>query len=106
MIRHSTPTNISAQSRTVEGERPHRFRAIVPGGADRLGGDPRGAQVSTVERLAFTPEEAAASIGCSRSFLYEHILPELRVVRVGRRRIIPRESLEQWLREEASRAIG
>jgi excisionase family DNA binding protein len=61
--------------------------------------------MSGVDRLAFTPEEAAASIGCSRSFFYEHVLPDLRVVRVGRRRIIPRESIEQWLREEASRAI-
>jgi excisionase family DNA binding protein len=59
-----------------------------------------------VERLAFSPEEAAESIGCSRSFFYEHVLPDLRVVRVGRRRIIPRASLEQWLRDEASRAIG
>jgi len=56
------------------------------------------------ERLAYSPEEAATAISVSRSFFFEHVLPELRVVRVGRRRLIPVRELEAWLQREAVRA--
>ena len=41
----------------------------------------------------------------SVDFLEDHVLPELRVVRVGRRRLIPIVELERWLERHASRAI-
>ena len=47
-----------------------------------------------VTRLALTPDEAAASLGVSRSFFYEHVLPDLRVIRLGRKRLIPVRELE------------
>jgi excisionase family DNA binding protein len=56
-------------------------------------------------RLALSPEEAAEAIGVSRSFFFEHVVGELRVVRVGRRRLIPVVEIERWLDREASRAI-
>jgi hypothetical protein len=56
-------------------------------------------------RLALSPEEAAAAIGCSRSFFDEQVMPELRVSRVGRRRFIAVRELERWLDESASRAL-
>jgi excisionase family DNA binding protein len=55
-------------------------------------------------RLALRPEEAAEAMGVSRSFFYESILPELRVARVGRVRMVPVAELEQWLDRRASRA--
>jgi excisionase family DNA binding protein len=58
-----------------------------------------------VPRLALTPEEAAESIGVSRAFFYEHVLRELRVVRVGRRRIVPVAALEEYLGREARRVL-
>jgi excisionase family DNA binding protein len=63
--------------------------------------------VSTVDqqRLAYSPDEAAALLGVSRSFFFEHVLPELRVVRVGRRRLVARRELERWLDENGARAI-
>jgi excisionase family DNA binding protein len=58
-----------------------------------------------VLRLALTPEEAAEAIGVSRSFFFEHVLGELRVVRVGRKRFIAISELERYLDREASRAV-
>lgn len=62
------------------------------------------ARSRSVPRLALTPEEAAESIGAGRSFFYEHVLPELRIVRVGRKRLVPVVELERYLDREASRA--
>jgi hypothetical protein len=56
-------------------------------------------------RLALTPDEASAAIGVSRDFFDEHVLPELRVVRRGRRRLVPIREIERWLEEEAARAL-
>lgn len=59
----------------------------------------------TVARLALSPDEAAAALGVSRDFLDEHVMPELRIVRRGRRRLVPMRELERWLDREAARAI-
>jgi hypothetical protein len=57
-------------------------------------------------RLALSPGEAARALGVSRDFFDGHVLPELRVVRRGRRRLVPLRELERWLDEEASMALG
>ena len=56
-------------------------------------------------RLALSPDEAAAAIGCSRTFFDEQVMPELRVTRIGRRRFIAVRELDRWLDESASRAV-
>ncbi len=56
-------------------------------------------------RLALSKQQAAEALGVSVDFLEDHVLPELRVVRVGRRRLIPIVELERWLERHASRAI-
>ena len=56
-------------------------------------------------RLALAPDEAAAALSVSRDFFDEHVLPELRVVRRGRRRLVSVRELERWLDESASRAL-
>ena len=56
-------------------------------------------------RLVLTPAEAAAALGVSRDFYDQHIAPELRIVRRGRRRLIPVRELEGWLEQEASRPL-
>jgi hypothetical protein len=53
-------------------------------------------------RLAFSKAEAAASLGCSVDFLEEHVLPELRVVRRGRRVFVAVAELERWLDRNAA----
>jgi hypothetical protein len=57
-------------------------------------------------RLAVSPEEAAAALGVSRDFFDEHIAPELRVVRRGRRKLVGVGELERWLSESAPLALG
>lgn len=56
-------------------------------------------------RLALSPDEAASALGVSSNFLDQHVMPELRVVRRGRRRLIPVRELERWLNEEACRVL-
>ncbi len=60
---------------------------------------------SRVPRLALRPDEAAESIGVSRAFFFESVLPELRVVRRGRLRLVPVVALEEWLDRNASRVV-
>jgi hypothetical protein len=43
--------------------------------------------------------------GVSRAFFFQSILPELRVVRCGRLRLVPVRSLEEWLDRQAARAF-
>ncbi len=54
-------------------------------------------------RLALSPDQAAEALGVSRDFLDEHVMHELRIVRGGRRRLIPVFALVAWLEENAAR---
>jgi excisionase family DNA binding protein len=56
-------------------------------------------------RLAFSKAEAATSLGVSVDFFEQHVMPELRIVRRGRRRLIPVRELERWLEREAALAL-
>lgn len=56
-------------------------------------------------RVALTLDEAAASIGVSRDSFERHVLGELRVVRVGRRVVVPLRELERWTERSASRPL-
>jgi excisionase family DNA binding protein len=58
-----------------------------------------------LERLAVTKAEAAEALGVSIDFLEEHVMPELRVVRCGRRRLIAVKELDRWLDENARRPL-
>ncbi len=58
----------------------------------------------SIPRLALRPEQAAESLGVSRSFFFAEILPQLRVVRCGRVRLVPVRSLEDWLERRSARA--
>ena len=57
-------------------------------------------------RLALSPDEAARALGVSRDFFDHHVLPELRVVRRGRRRLIPTWELDRWLADNAAVTVG
>jgi hypothetical protein len=59
-----------------------------------------------VARLALSKREAAEALGVSVDFLEEHVLMDVRVVRCGRRRLIPVCELERWLDAHASRTLG
>jgi len=61
--------------------------------------------VSESIRLALSPDEAAAAVGVSRDFFDEHVAPELRIVRRGRRKLIPVRELNRWLDESATATL-
>lgn len=54
-----------------------------------------------VQRIALTPAEAAAALGVGPDFFDEHVAPELRLVRRGRKRLVPVRDLERWAAENA-----
>jgi excisionase family DNA binding protein len=55
-----------------------------------------------VPRLALSPSEAAEALGVSRDYLDEHIGPELRWIRRGRRKLVAVAELQRWLDESAA----
>ena len=55
-------------------------------------------------RLAVSPDEAAAILGVSRDYFDEHVIGELRIVRRGRRILVPLTEIERWLDRNATRA--
>lgn len=59
-------------------------------------------EVAPTTRLALTPTEAADVLGVSRSTFYEHIFDSVRVVRVGRKVLVPVRELERWLERNSA----
>jgi len=59
-----------------------------------------------VPRLALSKTEAADALGVSVDFLEEHVLHELKIVRRGRRRLIPLSELQRWIDSNAHRTLG
>ncbi|MBV8218475.1 MAG: helix-turn-helix domain-containing protein [Solirubrobacterales bacterium] len=68
--------------------------------------DPRraGRPLSTAGGHSST--EAADALGVSVDFLEEHVLHELKIVRRGRRRLIPLAELQRWIEANAHRTLG
>lgn len=59
-----------------------------------------------IPRVALTPTEAAAALGCGETYFSEHVRPELRLIRRGRKVLVPIAELERWARENAERALA
>jgi hypothetical protein len=53
-------------------------------------------------RLAFSIDEAAASIGVGETIFRKHVLPRIRTVRIGARVLISMRELERFLDESSS----
>jgi excisionase family DNA binding protein len=56
-------------------------------------------------RLALSPDEAAQALGVSRDYFDTHVAPDLRIVRRGRRKLIPIRELERWLERSAAMTL-
>jgi hypothetical protein len=48
-------------------------------------------------RLALSVAEACTSLGVSWDFWRAHIEPDIRLVRVGRRKLVPVVEIQRWL---------
>lgn len=60
----------------------------------------------SVPRIALTPVEAAAAIGVGPDFFDANVAPELRLIRRGRKRLVPVSELERWIAENAEALFG
>jgi hypothetical protein len=64
------------------------------------------ARATAPPRIALTKQEAAAAIGVSIDFFEQHIQSDLKLVRQGRKVLVPVAELERWVNEHASRTLG
>ncbi len=60
---------------------------------------------TSIPRIALTPAEAAAAIGVGPDFFDANVAPELRLIRRGRKRLVPVVELERWTTGNATRAL-
>jgi hypothetical protein len=58
-----------------------------------------------VPRVTLTKPDAAAALGVSLDHLERHVLPDLRVIRCGRRVLIRLGELERWAIENEARTL-
>lgn len=59
-----------------------------------------------IPRFALTPREAAAAIGVGDDFFTEHVRRELRLVRRGRKVLVPVSELERWIEDNAESVLS
>ncbi len=60
----------------------------------------------SIPRLALSKSEAAEALGVSVDFLEQHVMHELRIVRRGRRRLIPVAEITRRMETNAHRTLG
>ena len=63
---------------------------------------PRPPEGHSSPKLALSKAEAAAALGVSVDFFEVHVMPELRVVRRGRRVLVAVREIERWLEANAA----
>jgi excisionase family DNA binding protein len=57
-------------------------------------------------KLAVTPEEAAAMLSMSRDHFDRFVRDKIRVVRTGRKVLVPVAELSRWLEQNAARTLA
>jgi excisionase family DNA binding protein len=80
---------------------PARHDFPQPEDLIRLGRVSAQPQPAPPPRLALTKTEAAMALGVSVDYFEQHVMHELRIVRRGRRRLIPLAELQRWLEDTA-----
>jgi hypothetical protein len=73
--------------------------------ASKQAGVFREKRAARVPRLALSVAEGCEALGCGWDFFREHVAPDLRIVRRGRRKLVRVAELERWLDDHAERAL-
>lgn len=56
-----------------------------------------------MEKLVYSVSEVATMLGISKSYAYELVKKkELPVLELGNRKVIPKNSLEEWIQEKVN----
>jgi hypothetical protein len=63
-------------------------------------------EVAPIPRLVLTREEAAAAVGMSLDSFERYVQPHVRLLRLGRLRLVPVRELERWAGEHARRTVS
>jgi excisionase family DNA binding protein len=61
--------------------------------------------IAPVPRVALTREQAAAALGMSLDSFERYVQPHIRMIRVGRLRLVPVAELERWANGHAERTL-
>lgn len=61
--------------------------------------------MTEVPRVALSREEAAAALGMSLDSFERHVQPTIRMLRLGKLRLVPVAALEEWANDHAERTI-
>ncbi|HEY7951773.1 MAG TPA: hypothetical protein VID70_02225 [Solirubrobacteraceae bacterium] len=79
--------------------------SLVPDPDPNAGDQTRDGRAARTPTLALSIMQACASLGVSWDTWREHIEPDVRIVRVGRRKLVPVRELERWLEEHAETTL-
>jgi len=60
----------------------------------------------STSRITVSKAEASELLGVSIDFLEQHVLPELKVVRRGRKVLVPAREIERWVEDNATLTLG
>src|SRR4051812_47868278 len=98
-LRRTPPQNTAAPGRASAGTAERRLNDRHGPRTGRLEHPMtaihRGGHAPT--RLALSKVDAADALGVSVDFFEDHVMSDLRIVRRGRRRLIPLSELHRWL---------
>lgn len=72
---------------------------------DEPAGAPDRRSRPTPPRVALTVKEACESLGVGWDLFHASIEPQLRIVRIGRRKLIPLSELQAWLDRNAEKVL-
>lgn len=61
--------------------------------------------IAGVPRLAVNVKEACSSLGVSWDVWKEHIEPDVKLVRIGSRKLVPLSELQRWLDNNATTVL-
>jgi excisionase family DNA binding protein len=79
--------------------------SLVPVPDPNAGGPARDGRAEGAPALALSVKQACASLGVSWDTWHEHIEHEVKIVRIGRRKLVPVRELERWLDEHAETTL-
>ena len=79
--------------------------SLVPDPDPNASDQTRDGRAARTPALALSIKQACDSLGVSWDTWHEHIAHEVKIVRIGRRKLVPVRELERWLEEHAETTL-